>query len=238
MTKKRIIITAASIILIIALAVAAMLITKSVKEKRERDELLAMMQEYYDTKIKRFEEENKTLGEVDIAFIGDSITDGYDVATYYPDYTVINRGIGGDTTFGLEDRLEVSLFEVEPKVVVMLIGANNLEKMFDNYEDILIKLKENLPDSKIVILSLTAMSKEWGKNNQLAKQNNVRIKELAEKYEYTFVDLFTPLTDPETGELYANMSEDGGHPNAIGYARITEILTPVLDELLQKTEKQ
>ena len=39
MTKKRIIITAASIILIIALAVAAMLITKSVKEKRERDEL-------------------------------------------------------------------------------------------------------------------------------------------------------------------------------------------------------
>ena len=238
MTKKRIIITAASIILIIALAVAAMLITKSVKEKRERDELLAMMQEYYDTKIKRFEEENKTLGEVDIAFIGDSITDGYDVATYYPDYTVINRGIGGDTTFGLEDRLEVSLFEVEPKVVVMLIGANNLEKMFDNYEDILIKLKENLPDSKIVILSLTAMSKEWGKNNQLAKQNNVRIKELAEKYEYTFVDLFTPLTDPETGELYANMSEDGGHPNAQGYARITEILTPVLDELLQKTEKQ
>ena len=98
------------------------------------------MREYYETKVKQFEEENKTLGGVDIAFIGDSITDGYDVASYYPSYTVINRGIGGDTTVGLEARLDVSLFAVQPRAVVMLIGANNMGEMFDNYESILGKM--------------------------------------------------------------------------------------------------
>ena len=235
MTKRKILITLIAAVLVIALSVAAVLIIGKVKEKREHEELLNTLREYYDAKVSAFAEENKTIGEVDVAFIGDSITDGYDVAAYYPQYRTANRGIGGDTTVGLEARLEVSLFDIQPRAVVMLIGANNMREMFDNYESILIKLRDNLPDSEIVILSLTAMSKDWGRNNGLAKENNVKIKELAEKYGYTFIDLFTPLTDPETNELYADMSEDGGHPNAIGYAKITEIITPVLDELLLKT---
>lgn len=232
MTKKKILIAVIAAVLIVALSVASAVVFGKIKEKRELEEFLAAMREYYDAKVSAFAEENKTIGEVDVAFIGDSITDGYDVAAYYPQYKTANRGIGGDTTVGLEERLDVSLFDIKPRAVVMLIGANNLHEMFNNYESILIKLRDNLPDSEIVILSLTAMSKDWGKNNGLAKENNVKIKELAEKYGYTFIDLFTPLTDPATGELYADMSEDGGHPNAKGYAKITEIITPVLDELL------
>ena len=235
MTKKRILIVVIAAVLIVALSVASAVVFGKIKEKREREEFLAAMREYYDAKVSAFAEENKTIGEVDVAFIGDSITDGYDVAAYYPQYKTANRGIGGDTTVGLEERLDVSLFDIKPRAVVMLIGANNMREMFDNYESILIKLRDNLPDSEIVILSLTAMSKEWGRNNALAKENNVKIKELAEKYGYTFIDLFTPLTDVATGELYADMSEDGGHPNAKGYAKITEIITPVLDELLANT---
>ena len=72
-------------------------------------------------------EENATYEdyEVDIAFIGDSLTDGYDVKAYYPDFLVSNRGIGGDTTFDLEGRIQVSLYDLKPKVVVMLIGNSN-----------------------------------------------------------------------------------------------------------------
>ncbi|MBR2322966.1 MAG: lipolytic protein G-D-S-L family, partial [Clostridia bacterium] len=61
------------------------------------------MQEYYDAKIATYIDENEKYDdyEVDVAFLGDSLTDGYDLEKYYPQYLVLNRGIGGETTFGL-----------------------------------------------------------------------------------------------------------------------------------------
>ena len=166
--------------------------------------------------------------------MGDSLTDGYDVVSYYPQFLVTNRGIGGDTTFDLESRLQVSVYDLKPKVAVMLIGANNFDTMFDNYERILMGLRDNLPNTKIVLISLTSMSMEWGKNNQKAAYNNAKIKLLAEKYGFSFVDMYTPLMDLSTGELYASFTTDGGHLTAEGYQRFTEVLTPVLEALLPK----
>ena len=168
---------------------------------------------------------------MDVAFIGDSLTDGYDLKEFYPQYTVVNRGISGDTTFGVENRLETSLYDLKPKVVVMLIGVNNIHTMFDNYENILISLRDNLPESEIVLISLTSMSKEWGKNNQLAAYNNIKIKLLAEKYGYKYVDLYSALLDVETGEIRAEYTTDGGHLTPKGYQIYTQTLTPVLEEL-------
>jgi lysophospholipase L1-like esterase len=193
-----------------------------------------ILKEYYDGKIAAYTEENKTLeeGELDVVFLGDSLTDGYDVARFYPQYKVSNRGISGDTTVGLANRLDVCVYKVKPKVAVMLIGANNMDKMMDNYEDILIGFKENVPDTKIVLLSLTSMSGEWGKKNQLAAYNNVQIKMLAEKYDYEFIDLYSALLNLETGEIYDEYTTDGGHLTEQGYEVLTTKITPVLDKLL------
>ena len=114
----------------------------------------------------------------------------------------------------------------------MLIGANNFDTMFDNYENILKGFKENLPNTKIVLLSLTSMSQEWGKNNQKAAYNNVKIKLLSEKYGYEFVDLYSPLFNLETGEIYAEYTTDGGHLTSAGYEVLTNTITPTLEQLL------
>ena len=168
-----------------------------------------------------------------MAFIGDSLTDGYDLATYYPQFITANRGIGGDTTFDLEKRLQVSVYDLKPQVVVMLIGANNMDTMFENYESILQGLQENLPDTPVVLLSLTAMGGEhWGPKNQLAAYNNVTIRILAEQYGCTFVDLYTPLFDATTGEVREGYTVDGGHFTPQGYEVLTAQITPVLTALL------
>ena len=183
-------------------------------EKREEEKLQEAVRAYRAAKLEQYEQENAEYDdyEVDVAFIGDSLTDGYDLAKYYPQYVTANRGIGGDTTFGLEERLQVSLYDLKPKVVVMLIGANNMDSMFENYESILKSLKENLPRSKIVLLSLTAMGGEhWGRKNQLAAYNNVSIKLLAQKYNFAFVDLYSALYDVSIGEVYEGYTIDGGH---------------------------
>ena len=203
-------------------------------KKDETDDFAKFLAEYRAGKIAAYSEENAQYSafDVDAVFLGDSLTDGYDLKRFYPNYTVLNRGIGGDTTVGLEDRLQVSVYDVQPKVAVMLIGANNMREMFENYEDILVGLRNNLPNTKIILLSLTSMSGEWGKNNHLAAYNNVKIKMLAEKYSYEFVDLYAALMNLETGEIYPEYTTDGGHLTDLGYEVMTAEITPALERQL------
>ena len=229
-------------ILACVLLAAALLITlvcvgtAHVRDRRAAEEWAQTFRDYYNAKVAGYEEENAALtpGEVDVVFLGDSLTDGYDLATYYPQYVTLNRGIGGDTTYGLEDRLQVSVYDVQPRVAVMLIGVNNLSTMLENYERILQGFAEQLPNTEIVLLSLTSMGDSWGRNNEHAAYNNVYVRALAEKYGYHFVDLYTALLNFETGEIHAAYTTDGGHLTPLGYTVFTETLTPVLAELLGK----
>ena len=218
--------------LITFLIILFTVIIPNIKEKREWDEIV---RQYYAEKNAKYAEENAKYDdyEVDVAFLGDSLTDGYNLEYYYPEFLVTNRGISGETTIGLEKRMQVSVYDLKPKVVVMLIGANNFDTMFDNYESLLQGLQENLPDTKVVLLSLTAMGGEhWGPKNQIAAYNNVKIKKYAEKYGFYFVDLFTPMFDESTGEVYEGYTVDGGHFTPLGYEIVTSLVKPVVQQAL------
>ena len=206
----------------------------------ENEELLRQIEQYRAAKREAYAAENERYGdfEIDVAFLGDSLTDGYDLAAYYPDLLVSNRGIGGDTTFDLEGRMQVSLYDLKPKVAVMLIGANNMDAMFKNYEALLQGFRENVPDTKIILLSLTSMGDEWGKKNQLAAYNNVKIKLLAEKYGYEYVDLYSALFNLESGEIYPEYTTDGGHLTPLGYEILTAAIRPAIDKQLLLWESE
>ncbi len=204
--------------------------------KKEYDDIEQKVLEYRANKMQIYEKENERYGdyEVDAAFLGDSLTDLYDLETHYPQYVVSNRGIGGDTTFDLEGRMKISLYELKPKVALMLIGANNMDNMFENYEKLLGGIQENVPNTEIILLSLTSMSGEWGKKNHLAAYNNVKIKMLAEKYSFTYVDLYSALMNLESGEIYPEYTIDGGHLTNLGYEKVTNKITPVLEKALER----
>lgn len=226
-----------AIVLCLALAAGLVVYFGVIRpEQQEKQAHREAVEQYREAKRQQYIRENEDYAdfEVDVAFLGDSLTDMYEVQRFYPQYLVSNRGIGGDTTFDLEGRLQVSVYDLKPKVAVMLIGANNPSTMFDNYENILIGLKENLPDTKILLLSLTNMGQEWGKNNHLAAYNNVKIQKLAEKYGFAFVDLYSPLMNLETGEIYPEYTIDGGHLTEKGYEVLTAQITPALETLLGK----
>jgi len=229
------------IIIVISLALAAIIAVGCIyffgyhlPDERKKAEREQQVREYYATKLALYEEENEKYDdyEVDVAFLGDSLTDGCNLATYYPQWTTANRGIGGETTHGLENRLQVSAYDLKPKVVVMLIGGNNLDSMFENYEDILVGLRDNLPQSKVVLVSLTAMGQSMAKKNQLAAYNNVVIKKLADKYGYAFVDVFTPLFNEASGEIYAEYTTDGAHLTPQGYVVLSSAITPAIEAAL------
>ena len=233
MKKSIIIISLIAITACAATGLTTYFVTKHQANQRYNELAKKVFEMHYNERCALFEEENKHLSDVDVSFIGDSLTEGYDIKSYYPQYNAVNRGIGGDTTFGVEKRLKVSAYDVNPKMVTLLIGANNFDTMMDNYENILLGFKDNIPETKIVLLSLTSMTKEWSKNNKKAQQNNIKIQELAVKYNYTYVDLYNPLLDESTNELKLEYTTDGGHFTALGYEVITSIITPVLENLLE-----
>ena len=210
------------------------LFLKVIPEKKEQVLLQEQILQYYEAKYLQYQQENEAFQdyEVDVAFLGDSLTDGYDLTKYYPQFTTANRGIGGETTFGLESRMALSAYDLKPKVIVMLIGGNNLDTMFENYEFLLKGLQQNLPDTKVILLSLTAMGRDWSHKNHLAAYNNVKIKALAEQYGFYYIDIFTPLLDPSTDEIRAEYTTDGAHLSHDGYVVLTEAITPVLHQLL------
>lgn len=203
----------------------------AMEETEAQKQLIA---QYYADKLARYQQENEAYAdyEVDVAFLGDSLTDGCDLSVYYPQYKTANRGIGGETTIGLEERMQVSAYDLKPKVVVMLIGGNNLYTMFENYEQILKGLQTNLPDTKVILVSLTSMGRDWAHKNTQAAYNNVKIRLLAEQYGFAYVDVFSPLLDMQTNEIRAEYTTDGAHLTHLGYEVLRDAITPAIDAAL------
>ena len=213
---------------------ASIVLPRYVKDQK----IKKLTEEYYNTKVDSFEKENPTLNNVDIVFLGDSLTDGCDLEKYYPLYTAVNRGISGDTSDGLLNRLKVSAYDVEPTGVVLLIGVNDISRgvkpseLYENYEKIITGLKENLPDTIIIWCSMTALGGKSAKYNDTVIICNQKIKLLAEKYDCVFVDLFTPLCDADSREIREEYTVDGTHLTDAGYQVITREIKKALEEYL------
>ncbi len=234
--KKKIIIIIITILLVVALTGGLVYyLAFKLPQIREEEERIKQYNEFYAQQLVIYENENATYDdyEVDVAFLGDSITAGYDLKKYYPEYLVTNRGIGGETTHGLKNRLAVSVLDLKPKVCVMLIGGNNIHTMFEDYEDILITFKESMPKTKMVLVSLSPTSDPIAERNETLAYNNVKIELFAKKYGYEYVDIYTPLFDLESGKMKGEYTPDGAHHTAQGYEVITKEVKPVVDKLLQ-----
>ena len=235
---KIIIIVAASILLLTAAFLLVWFL--HVVPTREREERTRLVEEYRAAKRNRYAEENASLSEEEsyVLFLGDSLTDGCDVSHYYPEYKTLNRGIGGDRTCDVLDRMQVSVYDAKPSVVVLLIGGNNvlggddLQKIATEYEAILKGIQGTLPSTRVVVLSLTSMGGKCAAKNPQAALLNYRIKDLAEQYGYSFVDVFTPLYDPETMEIRAEYTSDGAHLTDAGYKVLSAAVKPAIDAAL------
>ena len=177
----------------------------------------------YQEKCDKFASQNIKDFNCDIDFVGDSITEGYDVKKFYPDYKVANRGISGDTTDMLLTRMEVSAFDLQPKVISLMIGTNNLDTCLNNYDAILNGFHENLPNTHVVVVSILPRRGE-----DLCKkiiENNERINLLIQKYTYCYVDVYQLFVSKDNQyQVDESLFKDGLHPNKNGYQVLTEAL--------------
>ena len=228
--------------LIVLLSIAVGVLSYKLYYPDEHDNSGGML-EYYNEKCAAFYTQNSNLAQGQIVFIGDSITDGYVLDHYYSDldYACYNRGISGDSTAGVLNRLEISALGIRPSKIVLMIGINDINfqtpsaEITERYERIVNEIYAALPEVELYCMSILPMNETIEKYSTVdLEQSTARIieinsfiRELSDSSGATYVDLFSFVKD-ENNHMRTEYTDDGLHLNAAGYEVWTEVLKPYL----------
>lgn len=110
---------------------------------------------FYNRMIE-FVNENNTIKNCDVCFVGDSLTEMMDVS-YFKDLKCVNRGIVSDKSAGILMTLDDRVIKTNPKTIFMLIGSNDIcdgytiKQIENNIKDIINYCKEKLPNVNFII---------------------------------------------------------------------------------------
>ena len=197
--------------------------------------------------LERFSKENATLGlpgegENRVVFMGNSITQGWieKRAGFFKNNPFVNRGISGQTTPQMLIRFRQDVIALQPKVVVILAGTNDIAgntgpSTLEMIEDNLASMTELAQANGIrVVLSsvLPVYDYPWKKGLEPAEKIvtlNLWIKAYCEKKGFIYLDYFTPMADERHG-MKAELTYDGVHANVAGY----KIMEPLVEAAIQK----
>lgn len=202
-----------------------------------------------DGRVRGYNEMNRIAKKGQILFTGSSLMEQFPIAEYCMsagiNKIVYNRGIGGTTTDDFLREINTVLFDLEPSKVFINIGTNDINKREDgeywqdhllkNYEEILRQMKQRLPKTEVYMMAYYPInanlpdSPDWAveafmtRTNEALIDTNEKVKLLAEKYEYHFIDVNDGLKDCD-GNLRADITVDGMHMYPGGYQSVFEAL--------------
>jgi len=173
-----------------------------------------------------------------VVFMGDSITDSWDDPIYggfFPGKPYLDRGISGQTTPQMLIRFRPDVIALKPRVVVILAGTNDLagntgpttlEAIEDNFRSMAELATAN--GIRVVFASILPVSDYEMRDSKPITQTvrrppekilalNTWLQEFSRAHHHVYLDYFSAMVD-DKGFLKDELSDDGLHPNAQGYA--------------------
>lgn len=184
-------------------------------------------------------------GDVDLLFIGDSITHGWEGAgkevwdRFYGERKAVNQGFGGDRTEHVIWRLTHGhLAGIKPKAAVIMIGTNNTGHLMQAPEEvaagvgrILEILEERTPQTKVLLLGVFPRGEgRWDQGRINNQGINDLIAHHADGERVRYMDLGTVFMEPD-GSLSREIMPDLLHLSPAGYERWATAMEPVLKEM-------
>ena len=184
------------------------------------------------------EDKTEKLNQLEnIVLVGDSIFNWFPTDEIFGDLPIINSGEAGDKTTDILNDIEERIYQYNPTKVFINIGTNDIEfedseeinqEVYQNIIKIVKGIKANRSNSEIYVISIYPV------NNHLPgahERHTSEIKEINQKLKtycsttdgVIYIDAFKELIDEEE-MLKKEFTEDGLHPNTLGYAKLTEIL--------------
>ena len=193
--------------------------------------------------------------EVDLLFVGDSITHwfrkmpwhneetcGVNVwQEYYAKRNAVNTGIMADKTQHVLWRLKNgNLKGIHPKLAVVLIGTNNIShqetplQTAEGIRAIIEYLHQECPDTKVLLLAIFPRGKTVDDKGRVQNEKvNRIISEYDEIYPFvTYLDIGHVFLNTD-GSVNKDLLHDHLHPNAKGYKAWAEAMEPTIEKLMQ-----
>lgn len=193
-----------------------------------------------ERKLENYREKNKEAVYGQVVFAGSSLMEMFPInkllEEHGDDTIIYNRGIGGYVTNELLQVTDVCITDLKPKKVFLNIGTNDLSnpqipisQMIENYDRILCKIEEALPQTVIYLMAYYPVNYEAAaeemkeclkiRTNEKIQRANEEVKKLAQKHGQHYIDVNKNLKD-EQGRLKAEYTIEGMHIKEEGYAAI------------------
>jgi acyl-CoA thioesterase I len=202
--------------------------------------------------LARYREANAALkppapGENRVVFFGDSITDIWPIAESFPGKPYVNRGIGGQTTSQMLVRFRQDVINLQPKVVVILAGTNDIagntgpisnEDIEANLTSIAELARANnvrvVFSSILPVHNYTPQSQDFFGQRPMARilALNQWLKGYCAGGGLIYLDYFSAVVD-DKGLLKRDLADDGLHPNKAGYA----IMAPLAEQAIERASE-
>lgn len=171
-----------------------------------------------------------------IVFIGDSITEFWERfdLVFFSQNNYINRGISGQTTSQIFERFQSDVIDLQPKCVIILAGINDIAEnngpisLEEIMENIIKMVEKSLKNNIEVLLCSILPADNFYWNPKIQPIEKIRqLNQMIEAYcilkQLDFVDYYTEMVD-ENLSLDKKYTDDGVHPNSIGYLKMKAIL--------------
>ena len=168
-----------------------------------------------------------------IVFAGDSHVEFNEWAGMLDCPRILNRGIGGESTEQLKERI-LSIASQHPEKIFIIAGTNDIlggvkaKKTIRTFDDMLSSIRKKSPDTKVYVCAIFPTI--WEPAAEVSELNTA-IRQITGKYNYTFLDTFTPLLSK--GTINPAYTWDGIHLNSKGY----EAIKPLFLGSLSKKQK-
>lgn len=202
--------------------------------------------------LARYREANAALGapkpgERRVVFFGDSITDGWHLDQYFPGKGYINRGISGQTTSQMLLRFQQDVIGLQPAVVVILAGTNDIAGntgpiSLPDIEANFTSMTELAHGNgvKVIVSSVTPVHDYTPQAQNFFLQRdpakilalNAWLKDYCAKNSLIYLDYFSAMVD-DRGLLRENLATDGLHPMDAGY----RIMASLAEDAIERAVK-
>jgi len=184
-------------------------------------------------------------GQVDLLFIGDSITHGWENTgraywdKYYAPRNAVNMGFSGDRTQNVLWRLDHTDFsQVSPKLAIVMIGTNNsngddntAEEIADGIMAVCQRLRTHLPDMKILLLAIFPRDHDPSPQREKNARASALAARIADGDMIHTLDINQAFL-ADDGTLSRDIMPDFLHPSKAGYKIWAEAIEPKVAELM------
>ena len=175
----------------------------------------------------------------DLVFFGDSITADSNFGEFFPELSIVNLGVYGDTLEDLLARVD-SVRAANPEKIFLLGGINclrpdNVELCLEQYAALLDALHKACPDAWICVESVLPVGAELdpdGRENDAVRRFNAGLEPLARERGCEFADIYTAYE--KNGVLNPALTRDGIHLNFTAYGPWADCIAPLINADNQK----